>query len=83
MVIYPSWDLTLKTTPSLKIKYCPFIPSKVPVNSGDLVRFKLFTFNESDHDGDGIPTFQEFDVDGDGIADDTDGDGLNDYLDTD
>ena len=55
----------------------------IPAYSPLIFKIKLYTFNESDHDGDGIPTFQEFDVDGDGIADDTDGDGLNDYLDTD
>ena len=55
----------------------------IPAYSPLIFKIKLYTFNESDHDGDGIPTSQEFDVDGDGIADDTDEDGLNDYLDTD
>ena len=55
----------------------------IPAYSPLVFKIKLYTFNESDHDGDGIPTSQEFDVDGDGIADDTDEDGLNDYLDTD
>jgi FKBP-type peptidyl-prolyl cis-trans isomerase FkpA len=55
----------------------------IPAYSPLIFKIKLYTFNVSDHDGDGIPTSQEFDVDGDGIADDTDEDGLNDYLDTD
>ena len=55
----------------------------IPAYSPLVFKINLYTFNESDHDGDGIPTSQEFDADGDGIADDTDEDGLNDYLDTD
>ena len=55
----------------------------IPAYSPLIFKVNLYTFNESDHDGDGIPTSQEFDADGDGIADDTDEDGLNDYLDTD
>ena len=55
----------------------------IPAYSPLIFKINLYTFNESDHDGDGIPTSQEFDADGDGIADDTDDDGLNDYLDID
>ena len=55
----------------------------IPAYSPLIFKVNLYTFNESDHDGDGIPTYQEFDTDGDGIADDTDEDGLNDYLDAD
>ncbi|MFQ3341362.1 MAG: FKBP-type peptidyl-prolyl cis-trans isomerase FkpA [Flavobacteriaceae bacterium] len=55
----------------------------IPAYSPLIFKINLYTINESDHDGDGIPTSQEFDADGDGIADDTDEDGINDYLDTD
>ena len=36
---------TLKTTPSLNNKYCPFMPISVPLKSGALLKFKLLTFS--------------------------------------
>ena len=53
----------------------------IPAYSPLIFKVNLFVINETDHDGDGIPSSQEYDNDGDGVQDDTDGDGIPDYLD--
>ena len=53
----------------------------VPAYSPLIFKIDLYLVEQTDHDGDGIPSIEEFDLDGDGAADDTDEDGVPDYLD--
>ena len=55
----------------------PGIPEYSPL----VFQISLYTFKETDHDGDGILSKNEYDTDSDGIPDDTDEDGVPDYLD--
>lgn len=55
----------------------------VPSYSPLIFKVKIYLVNQTDHDGDGIPSSDEYDNDGDGRPDDTDQDGIPDYLDTD
>jgi hypothetical protein len=48
-----------------------------------IFKVKLYLVNQTDHDGDGIPSSDEYDNNGDGRPDDTDQDGIPDYLDSD
>jgi len=53
----------------------------IPQYSPLIFKIKLYLVNQTDHDGDGIPSVDEYDIDGDGSPDDTDQDGVPDYLD--
>lgn len=55
----------------------------VPAYAPLIFKIDLYGVNQTDHDGDGIPSADEFDNDGDGVPDDTDEDGTPDYLDGD
>ena len=55
----------------------------IPAYSPLIFKVDLYLVEQTDHDGDGIPSSDEYDLNGDGIPDDTDEDGLPDFLDVD
>ncbi|WP_400072760.1 FKBP-type peptidyl-prolyl cis-trans isomerase [Zobellia russellii] len=73
MIIFPSG-----------LGYFNIARGSIPAYSPLIFKMDMFAVNQSDHDGDGIPSIEE-DTNKDGYLfnDDADGDGIPDYLDAD